>query len=316
MDAMPNFFVIGAQKAGTTNLYHLLRQHPEVFMPEMKEPGYFHFVGSAGGVRWPNGTVTKQGVHDWDEYLQLYRNATGRKAVGDASTIYLGDPASAVRIKEASPDAKIVVMLRNPVDRAYSAYNYMRRNGKEPVERFEDAIALESERTAGGYAHVFRYVGRGFYAKQLRPWYELFPREQIGVWLFEDMLADPECLCSEIFEFLGVDNRFQIDSRAAEGGVQKNASGIPTGQLNAKLRSWVWGETALSSALKNVLPFSVRVRLRKGARRLLGSRGLTKPDTLSPVCRERLHALYREDIQDLETMLGRRMAAWTRQPVP
>ena len=309
MNVIPNFFIIGAQKAGTTNLYHLLRQHPDVFIPGMKEPGYFHWVGSSNKVRWPNGAVTRVGVQDWDEYLSLYKDAGGRKAVGDASTLYLGNPDAARRIRETVPDAKIVVVLRNPVDRAYSAYNYMRRNGKEPVESFEDAIALEGERMAGGFAPALHYLSRGFYAKQLRAWYELFPRDQIKVCLFEEVITEPLRTCAELFEFLGVDSRF-IPDLEASGGIQRNVSGIPNGRFSAKMRAWVWGSTPFTAFLKPMIPPAVRRRLRWGIWRLQGSKGLKKPETLSPACREKLCAVYREDIQDLELLLGRSLVGW------
>jgi len=310
MSRIPNFFIIGAQKAGTTNLYHLLKQHPQIFLPSIKEPGYFYWVGHADGVRWPSGTVTKVGVRDWKEYLSLYKDAGDMQAIGDASTIYLGDPQAALRIKQAAPDAKIVVVLRNPVDRAYSAFNYMRRNGKEPVERFEDAIALESERMAGGFAPALYYLSRGFYARQLRAWYELFPREQIKVCLFEELIAEPRRSCAEMFEFLGVDNQFSPDLEAS-GGIQRNSSGIPSGRFSAKIRKWAWGSTPLTAFFKPMIPRAVRAQLRWGVWRLQGSKGLKKPEALSPACREKLHNVYREDIQDLEFLLGRRLAGWT-----
>ncbi len=309
MSIIPNFFIIGAQKAGTTNLYYLLKQHPDIYFPEMKEPGYFYWTRYPEGVRWPNGKVIKGGVSDWQEYLQLYANAANAMVIGDASTIYLYDTESANAIKNAVPHAKIVAVVRDPVARAYSAYNFMRRNGKEPISTFDAALALEPERIAGGLAPNLHYVNRGLYGQQLRAWYGAFPREQIRIVLFEDLVGDPLSVCAELFTFLGVDSSFVPDLKSAEG-IHKNASGIPTGSINAKLRSWIWGSTPVSAFMKKLLPFQLRAWVRISARRVIGSRGLRKPEALSSTSRQRLRDKYRDDIRTLESLMGAQLPGW------
>lgn len=127
----PNFFIVGAAKAGTTSLWQYLRQHPDIFMPAdigWKEPSYY---------------CDTYGVKDYDFYLALFKEAGSRKRIGKASTPYLSSLESAGRIHEACADAKIIIMLRNPVDRAFSLYKWMHRYGYENLTPFEAALDAE-----------------------------------------------------------------------------------------------------------------------------------------------------------------------------
>ncbi len=312
MGTLPNFFVIGAQKAGTTSLYHLLQQHPQVFMSATKEPGYFYWVDHADRVRWLDGTVTRPGIGSRDEYLQLFRGVKHEKAIGEASTIYLDNPdVVAHRIKEAVPSAKLLVVLRNPVDRAYSAYNLMRRDGREPLEDFDEALRQEPARISGNFSQNFFYLRRGFYCRPLTAWLRAFPPDRIRVHLFDDLVADPIGVCRDVYRYLGVDDDFRPDLDQQDA-VRRNESGIPGSRTVARLRRVLIGSTGASGMLRPVVPLAIRQRMRAGAKRLIGTRGLHRPRELSADSRARLKAIYREDIQSLQGLLGRDLSPWLR----
>lgn len=310
MPTMPNFFIVGAQRAGTTNLYHLLQQHPQIFMSAMKEPGYFHWVDHPDGVRWPNGAVTRPGIHDEDEYLRLFSRVTNEKTIGEASSIYLDSPNAAYRIRGALPHAKILVLLRNPVDRAYSAYNLLRRNGREPLEDFDEALRMEPARIAGNFSQNFFYVRRGLYPRHLTAWYSTFPPDQIRVHLFDDLVADPVKVCKDIYRYLEVDGDFCPDIRKQDS-IKRNESGVPDSGVIARVRRLLLNPVG-APRLKSMVPTALRLRLHDGARRMIGTMGLRKPREIPADCRARLNAIYREDIQSLQDLLGRDLSQWMR----
>lgn len=196
---LPDFLVIGAQKAGTTALYAYLRWHPGVTGPSWKEVSFFdrHWWR---GVAWYRG--------------QFPLRARGRLA-GEASPSYLFHPLAPERVRAVVPEAKLVVLVRNPVDRAYSHYQHEVALGREPLA-FEDALAAEDERTRGeverivadprAFSHAWwdhTYVARGRYAEQLERWLAVFDREQLLVVRSEDLGGRPAETYAEVLSFLG-----------------------------------------------------------------------------------------------------------------
>jgi hypothetical protein len=197
---LPDFLIIGAQKAGTTALYAYLRRHPAITGPSWKEVSYFdrHY---ARGLSWYRGN-----------FPNLLR-ARG-ELVGEASPSYLFHPLAPQRVKELLPEARLVALVRNPVDRALSHYNHEVALGREPLS-FEDALAAEEDRLQGEDARLradpryfssewwsHTYKARGRYAEQLEHWLELFPREQLLVLPSEDLLGEPERAHAQVLEFL------------------------------------------------------------------------------------------------------------------
>ena len=197
--ALPDFLIIGAQKAGTTALYSYLRRHPEIGGPAWKEVSYFdrHYRRGTG---WYRG--------------QFPFRSDGRIA-GEASPGYLFHPLAPERVKETVPDAKLIVLVRNPVERALSHYHHEVALGREPLS-FEQAIEAEPERTRGeeerlvrepGYfSHAwwdYTYLARGRYAEQLERWFAVFPREQLLVLASEEMAAEPAQTFARVLDFVG-----------------------------------------------------------------------------------------------------------------
>ncbi len=308
---MPNFFVVGAQKAGTTSLYHYLEQHPDVFMSPAKEPFFFDHELD------PSGSVIK---HEFGrrslarnprfaniaEYLTLFEGVRGERAVGEASPLYIYAPGTASRIKQYSPGAKIVAILRNPADRAYSAFLYAVRIGVEPLTDFAQALREEEQRIRDDWHYVYRYRDRGLYHKQLKDYYDVFGPEKVGVWLYEDMREDPLGVSRSVFRFLGVDDAFAPDTSS-----RHNAARVPK---NAFARATIRAMNKAFPVMKRIVPSSsVRVRDQwdHKVRQLVNSRILAAdPPSLNPALRAELLEGYKEDISKLQGLIGRDLSPW------
>src|SRR5262245_44057756 len=136
---LPNFFIVGAPKAGTTSLYEYLRRHPQVYMSPVKEPNYFSYADTVA----QNLYHKEKGIEQWDEYVKLFEASNGAHAIGEASVSYLFYPEVPRRLNEKFPDARIIIVLRNPVDRAYSHY-YMEHKLGYVRESFDDIVMKRS----------------------------------------------------------------------------------------------------------------------------------------------------------------------------
>ena len=296
---LPNFLVIGAAKSGTTSLYHYLRQHPQIFMSPVKEPRFFALEGDSldwhgpGDQRFATNSITT--LH---AYRELFEQVNGESAVGEASVLYLEHPEAPDRIARRIPHARLIAVLRNPADKAYSSYLFNCRQGYEQLE-FEDALRAEPERIADGWYWSWRYRTRGFYDRSLRPYFERFDRSQIRVHLYEDFTRDPRGLLADLFGFLGVDYGFQPNMK-----VRHNVSGRPK---RPRLQRLLTRPHPVKEAAKSVISedWGHRVIAR------LQRPNLVRPP-LRPETRVDLIDSYREDIGRLEELIGRDLSHWLR----
>ncbi len=305
---MPNFFIVGAQKAGTTSLYHYLNQHPQVYMSPMKEPFFFdHEMDSKGEVvrREFGGHRQPPRYTNIEEYSALFEGVRGEKAIGEASPLYIYAPGTAERIERHVPGAKSIALLRNPADRAYSAYLYAVRIGVEPLTDFAQALREEPLRMRNGWHYVFHYRSRGLYYQQLKRYYEVFGRERLGVWLYEDMREDPASVVQSVFRFLEVDDTFASDTSS-----RHNPAGVPaSGSARAAMRAT---DKAVGVLRKVLAPTSGILPLAFKMRRVVQSRILTEPPPIDPELREGLIEGYKEDILRLQELIGRDLSTWLR----
>lgn len=221
---LPNFLVLGTAKAGTASLFRYLRSHPQVFMSRFKEPRFFAFQDEVMAVAGPSDErLQQESFTHLEDYQALFEGVSGELATGESSCVYLYSPSAPACIKRWIPEAKLIAILRHPVDRAWSAFQAHRQQEIEPLEDFEEAVRAEPRRIQDGWSFVWHYMQRGFYAAQLQRYFDLFDSEQIRVFLYEDWARDNALVLREIFAFLGCDPSFVPDL-----GQRRNVIGIPT----------------------------------------------------------------------------------------
>ncbi len=221
---LPNFFIIGAAKSGTSSLYMYLKQHPEIYMSPIKEPHYFSFDNVSKHTKGPGDPIHKA-ITNFDKYQSLFDNVTTEKAIGEASTSYLYRPEAPIRIYEILPEAKFIAILRNPVDRAFSAYMHVVRDKRENTKNFSEALKLESKRIRDGWEPIWHFTAVGYYFQQLSRYFNLFNKNQIKIILYDDLIQHQKNVISNIFQFLEVDNGFLPVSNVHYNvsGKQKNS---------------------------------------------------------------------------------------------
>jgi hypothetical protein len=217
---LPDFLIIGAQKGGTTYLYNILRRHP-CFKPAVKKE--IHFFDTPG---------FRRGLDWYRTHFPQQQEVDGRRVItGEASPYYLFFPYTARRVAESIPRAKLIALLRNPVDRAYSDYQHTFRQGHETLG-FGEALELEEERLRGekekiladeSYRSInyrrYSYLSRGIYVDQLKEWHRYFDPEQLLILKSEDFFAGPSETVDIVLEFLDLPERdFELEGKRNEGG--------------------------------------------------------------------------------------------------
>lgn len=264
-----------------------------------KEPGYLAFLEA--GYPYPDGFGRPAPASSWvvtdrQKYLDLFAGAPGRAEVlGEASTWYFSTPGVAERIKACNPDAKILVILRNPADRAYSAWCHARRERLEPCAKFSDA--LEREQGRGEVEFLLRYHHMGLYSRALKEYQSLFDPSRLMVLLYEDLQGDPELLWQKLCAFLAVDALPRAPVRR-----RLNRSGEPRSMLlqsllkSYRFRRWV----------RAVVPFRGAALVKEK----LDDANLKRFPPLEETHRRRLTDFYREDIEEVGRLTGRDLRAW------
>jgi hypothetical protein len=280
----PTFLIIGAQKCGTTWFHEMLRQHPQVFLPDIKEVQFF---------TRPEHNRFSSHDRGWDWYQSLYADHDG-KATGDVTPDYIYWDYCAADIAEKLPDAKIIAILRDPIDRAYSQY-WMSKRSRE-MQSFEAYVSENAQP-----------IGRGKYADQLRPYFERFPAKNVLVLFYEEVFSDPDRYLAKVFEFIGVDPDFRPAGSDTRVGGTVTYRGL-IGKLVYKVASPVINHPA-------VQPVYRWLRYRTGLReifvRLFAQRS-GYPD-LAPETRRKLMETVGPENRKLEALLGRAVPAnWNR----
>ena len=295
---MPTFLIIGAGKSGTTSVYHYLRQHPDVYMPRIKEPLFFAFEGERVNFMGPgDAEINSRAVTTPDRYHGLFADGAGRKALGEASVAYLYYPKAAERVRRHVPEAKLVLLLRCPADRAYANFLHALRLGREPIANFADALEAEPERISARWSHFYHYRSKDWYYRQLSAWLQLFPREQILFNLYEYLEDDPLGMMRRIFGFIGVDPDYPINTDR-----KFNVSGQPVG---IRFRNFLRRGTPL---VKRVFPDRLRASLSNMILTCSVTQGYMPADV-----RRALMDDYKPDIDRLANLIGRDLSGWYRQ---
>jgi len=301
IEPVPNFFIVGAPKCATTSMDDYLAQHPEIFMYPLKEPHYF-----AEDLYWEQ-------KRDWDaKYWRTFGEAGDEPVVGESSVFYMLSETAAAAIHAHQPRAKILVMLRNPVDVIASHHSQIVYEALEPEADLERALALEARRKAeaAGRRTTFRdrvlhYRDVVAFAEQIERFLERFPREQVHVVFFDDLRRDPAGTYRDVLAFLGVDTGF-VPRFEVQNANKRARSGWVTDFLRYT-PDWV------SAASRMVLP---KREWRKGVRQAIkraNTRFVPRPP-MSDALRARLTEELAPEVERLGRLLGRDLSDWSAPP--
>ena len=298
---LPNFLIVGAAKSGTSSLHNYLNQHPEVFMPsynkegmKVKEPRFL--IKDLVQHRLHNG------VWNWEEYKSLFNEVKNEISIGESTVLYLYYYEHAIdNIKKyLGENVKIIIMLRNPTDRAYSAFQHVSRGLKEQ-NSFEEALKIEKGRMdkESSLTPMVMYKEMGLYHDMVRAYKENF--KNVHIIFYEDFRDDTEGEIKKIFKFLELSLSVNIDfvSRHNVGGKRWK---------NEKMKHVFMKNSPLKSALKKAIPKS----LRKGVRDKLISASTDKVAPMKENTRVKLNEFFKEDVKKLSDLLNRDLTHWTK----
>jgi hypothetical protein len=298
----PDFFIVGAFKAGTTALYEYLRAHPQIFMSVPKEPMYF------GQDLTPRYTRMTE-----EEYLALFRGAADVQRAGEASPWYLYSTSAASEIKQFNPEARIIVMLRNPVDVMYSQHSQLVFNQREDITDFGQALAAEEDRLAGRRipADAIRpealYYRRSVrFPEQVRRYLDAFGRERVHFIVFDDLVSDPRAAYRAALDFLGVDPSVEVDpsvynpNKSARSGRMQRLIFAPRGPLRR-----VFGTLRRFPLMHRVRDALVSANSRQATR-----------TRMNPDLRSQLTAEFAPQASELGEIIGRDLSGWSAPAAP
>jgi hypothetical protein len=285
----PNLFIIGAMKSGTSSLHEYLHQHPEIFMARMKEPQYFAPHKTRWGQWWGQGQPWPEPGMQW--YLDLFGDAGNVKYAGESSVSYTAAPwvtGCARRIHAFNPDARLIYIMRDPIERALSHYWHFVNDGREDLPPLE-AIRRKEE-----------YVARSDYARQLRPYLETFTREQLFALTLEELEADSAGTMRRLFTWLQVDPDIRVTiERFNVGKSQMRQTRRHLVPLDTLMKHWRWKRVEPS------LPAAVPRFLERITYRRI-ERGTVPTDGAVQYLREALAP----KVGELSTLLGRQFPEW------
>jgi hypothetical protein len=285
-------------------MYEYLRQHPDIFMPERKEP---HFFGS-------DLTITPKLYYyteDVQEYLTLFAAARNEKRVGEASTTYLKSGLAASEIQKFCPDAKIIIMLRDPIDLMYSLHSLGVYEGSEDIEDFERALDAEEERkrslkipTGSTIVDALLYREVAKLSEQVQRYFQAFGRENVHIIIYDDFRDETSAVYGETLRFLGVSLDFQPQFGVIHGNVRARSSVL----------RYLWAHRPvflhrlLMGRARPSLPPSILISTLK---RIYGQPASRQ--TLDPELRRRLQDEFKPEVERLSELLGRDLTHWSKE---
>jgi len=292
----PNFFIVGAPKCATSALYHYLKHHPDIFMSESKELNYF-----AADLTSPHFLNNRQ------VYLSHFNNAAGYKRVGEASVWYMYSKVAANGIYEMVPDAKIIAMIRNPVDMIYSYHGQRLFNGTEDINNFEKAIEAIPERKLGKHLPNNPYPIEGLfyldiakYSEQVRRYINVFGRENIHIIIFDDFKSDSLSSYASTLNFLGLST--DISHELPDDNITRNASKHYKSEFMKKMISKP--PKSLSIIGKMIMP-NKRIRQNIWQKiKIMNIEWQPRPK-LDPELYLKLQKYYQSEVEDLSQLLDR-----------
>ena len=278
----PNFFIVGGSKCGTTNMSYYLNDHPDVFIPELMEPYYYSRFDV------PKNFDRESMITDKKNYLKLFKNATHHKAIGESSPVYLQCPNSAKEIKKDNPDAKIIISIRNPIEKAHSSYfSYKFMNLDK--RSFTEKIDLFKKQFNSNEFYIFNFIEDGFFSKHIRRYQNVFPPENIKILYFENYIRDIPNHIKSIQEFLDIDVNSDFSEKP------KNSFRVPRNKIaNSLLQNKIFRDVSTK-----LVPTIYRDRI--GEKFFV--KQSTKPSLL-PDERKMLKEIFLPEYENLKELLG------------
>ena len=287
---LPNLLIVGAAKSGTTSLHNYLKQHPDIFMSYHKEP-HFLINNEIGVNRIPKG------INNLQDYSNLFSNGASQKYRGESSAMYLQFPEIAIKNidRYLNEDVKIIIMLRNPIERAFSGYQHVKRYNLDEDLDFEDAIEISEQRyfTNNNITPASRYIHIGMYNEFVRKFKTKF-KTNVHIIIYKDFINNTNQELSRLFIFLGIkDVQIDFNKQYMVGG-------------------WKWKNDLFRKIfmkrhfLKKFIPFK---RLIRAAFKLFATDSVEKIDD---TIREKLIGIYKDDIKNLSTFLNVDLNFWTK----
>ena len=305
----PGFFIVGAAKAGTTSLYNYLKQNKQVYVSPVKEPNYFctdikteEFNDTFQKIAYidyrkyfselPLKPLQVAFVREPDQYNMLFNNVTGEKIAGECSTSYLFSTDAAKNIFSFNKDAKIIIVLRDPVERAFSHYLMALRFGFTHLP-FREALDKDISKTDKGWGKSELFIELGLYYEQVKRYLDVFPAEHVKIFLFDDLKRTPEKVIEECFTFL------QVDNIELPGLEKHNEALVPR---NPKINN-ILARTGIKRVIINALPEKLKGNLKS----LLFN---TRFPELSVDDKEFLKEIYKSDIEKTAGLINRDLSGW------
>jgi len=296
----PNFLIVGTARAGTTSLHEYLGNHPDIFMPLQKEPCFFTFYDKEPYFKDSRHRYTTTSA----SYLELFEGHQ-EKIMGESSTPYMYFHRQTIeniqRLVPAYRSMKILIVLRDPAERAYSQYMHNRRDLREQLS-FADAIRDEEFRMKEKWHFDFFYVDKGFYYEQVKDFMDNF--DHVKICFYDDLENDPEKLLKEIYDFLGVDpqlNKMELKQRNQSGEMKiKWFKRIITTRKNPVL-----------NLFRKLMGRNAKKRLRNRVKSLLLKYNLKKTE-MDPRIRKKLTGIYQEDIKKLAQLIDQDLNHWLK----
>ena len=294
---LPDFFIVGAARSGTTSLYYYLNEHPQIYMPALKEPWFFSHFGESPEIdkKWAHKVVSKP-----EDYFKLFPEPDCKgKVCGEASISYLYcHNQSITNLKkfygDKIKDLKIIIILRHPVERMFSQYNMFEKDAGDSTLPFEEAIKPEviEKRLKEGFDPFYDYVGFSMYFEAVKNYFETFP--QLKVFFYEELKADPASMVKDIYRFLGVDINFRPES------LNKvfHSSGEPKNVFLKPVYHFVMEKNIVKDLIKKVISEKMRSNLRKIKSDITGKIARKKTVDYSHLSRY-FNEFYRDDIEKL-----------------
>ena len=282
----PNFFIVGAPRCGTTALYTYLREHADIFMPQLKEPDFFaDFLGK------------RRRIRTWEEYRACFSGACKEKRIGEASVSYLASRTSAEDLRRFSPDASILIMLRNPLDVMQSMYYLRRLSNLEDLPTFEAALQADAN---GRLVVELPYRERVRFAEQVERYFWAFGREKVHVIVYDDFKKDPLRVYQGVLRFLDVN----VDSRQDFPVINRNR--------RARNRAvWTMLRRPPMFVRRMVCPVTSRELRKSIGSFLLRLNTIYEPrPEIAPNIRRLLQADLAPEIRRLSTLLERDLTFW------